>query len=1044
MDKDISLIAGMYKLMGEIGSGGGGTVYLAEHTRLNKNVAIKVDKRTLSANTRAVEREVEALKNLSHTYIPQVYDFVRESNMVCTVMDYIRGESFEKPLARGESFAQLDVIRWTRQLLEALNYLHTRPPYGVLHADIKPANIMLTPGGDICLIDFNIALALGEEGAVSVGRSFGYASPEHYGLDYSSKSTERATTMKAPSEEDAATVLCSRATTVVDSAESGLSSGSQNSRGITLDVRSDIYSLGATLYHIISGHRPNRDAKEVEPLHVKSYSDAFVEIIVRAMNPDPARRYQSAAEMLLALDKLHKTDLRYRRYIRNRRAVAIVLSAMLLTSSLATFAGLKRMERAQTNLVLSEYSANALHDGNVPLAIEYALSALPEETNILMPPSSAQAQKALTDALGVYALADGYSATGAIALPSSPFKIILSDDGTYGAAVYAHEAVIFKPNTAEIVAKLPTVSSALADIHFAGDKLVYAANEGVAVYDIEAGAQLWQGAAATHLAVSADKKTIAAVYKDASEAMVYSINGDKLATISFDGKSQRVPQNDFYGNPGDILLALNHDGSLLAACLDDGSLIIYDIPGSDSIPVLQEAAYTHYEGGFNGNYFAFSAMGVGVKSIFAVYDMRSLAQNGQMESEAELSARVDERGIYLASGNVLVQINPLTGEQKELAYTDKPIVSYKHGDSGTIVATSDNLFHIFDVNARLIRSFTSGQAIHFTAISGDFAAVGSRDNQSIRLMRQEDFSDAEYLKYEAAYEHSEARINDSADRLMLFSVNGFCIMDTERRVINKTVLPDSRYITDQQYSSASGNLLVLYRDAIRIYSGRDGKLLFEEKALKSTFYAPFGVNVLDSCGVAKLVNIDTANVIRDIPAIGDFAAICGITVDDAFLDGRKLIGANKTDDGYIFAVSDGVLGTMYDGSGGELFKFKVNGDSEAYFAGGIAVISPIHGTPEAYDINSGKRIQSLEPDCYMTYLHEVGDYLLSRYITTDGEQFGLLLDKDCEVLARLPGLTDVSSNMLLFDYKTGYIRKSPIYSLEELKELAVRRNDGNP
>ena len=181
-------IASTYRIIGEIGSGGGGVVYLAEHLRLGKKVVLKADRRKLTSDPEMLRREVDALKGLSHTYIPQVYDFLSESDIVYTVMDYIEGESFDRYLKRGERFSQAQVVEWACQLLEALQYLHNRPPHGILHADIKPANVMLTPAGDIRLIDFNIALSLGEEGTIAVGRSFGYASPEHYGLDYSSSS----------------------------------------------------------------------------------------------------------------------------------------------------------------------------------------------------------------------------------------------------------------------------------------------------------------------------------------------------------------------------------------------------------------------------------------------------------------------------------------------------------------------------------------------------------------------------------------------------------------------------------------------------------------------------------------------------------------------------------------------------------------------------------------------------------------------------------------------------------------------------------------
>ena len=184
-----NIIAGTYQILRELGSGGGGTVYLAQHLRLGKQVVLKADKRKLKTPAADLRREVDILKNLHNPYIPQVYDFLAEGDTVYTVMDYIAGESFDKLLKRGVRFTQPQLTQWLIQLLQALAYLHSRPPHGILHGDIKPANIMLTPEGDIRLIDFNIALNLGEEGAVAVGRSFGYASPEHYGLDYSEKSS---------------------------------------------------------------------------------------------------------------------------------------------------------------------------------------------------------------------------------------------------------------------------------------------------------------------------------------------------------------------------------------------------------------------------------------------------------------------------------------------------------------------------------------------------------------------------------------------------------------------------------------------------------------------------------------------------------------------------------------------------------------------------------------------------------------------------------------------------------------------------------------
>ena len=96
------VIAGIYEIQKQIGSGGGGIVYLGWHQRLQKAVVLKADKRKLSTKPELLRNEVNILKDLRHTYIPQVHDYVEEDGVVYTVMDFIEGESLDKLLERKE------------------------------------------------------------------------------------------------------------------------------------------------------------------------------------------------------------------------------------------------------------------------------------------------------------------------------------------------------------------------------------------------------------------------------------------------------------------------------------------------------------------------------------------------------------------------------------------------------------------------------------------------------------------------------------------------------------------------------------------------------------------------------------------------------------------------------------------------------------------------------------------------------------------------------------------------------------------------------
>ena len=262
-----------FRIVSERGAGGDGIVYEAWHTRLEKCVAVKANKGRAAVNIKAQYYEYEALRSVHSPYLPKVYDCLPESDRVLMVMEYIAGDSFAVLLDNGRRFSRPSVIKWYFQIASALEDIHRQ---GVCHRDIKPANIMLKPGGEVCLIDFNNAIVRGSAARL-ISRSFGYASPEQ------SEIYERIKTMGI-----------------------GLSTYQLTKMINDIDwKRSDIYSLGASMYHILTGIRPRERADDVAANRKFGLFISGIESIIdRSMQPEPSKRFKSAAELLSALKKL--------------------------------------------------------------------------------------------------------------------------------------------------------------------------------------------------------------------------------------------------------------------------------------------------------------------------------------------------------------------------------------------------------------------------------------------------------------------------------------------------------------------------------------------------------------------------------------------------------------------------------------------------------------------------------------------------------------------------------------------------------------------
>ncbi|MCM1466782.1 MAG: protein kinase [Alistipes sp.] len=826
-------IAGIYEIEQQIGAGGGGIVYLGRHTRLNKKVVLKADKRTLHTETEVLRREVDLLKKLSHEYIPHVYDFVQENGVVYTIMDYIDGESLDKVLNRKELPSQPQLIQWACQLLEALSYLHAQPPYGILHGDIKPANIMLRANGNICLIDFNIALALGEEGAVNVGFSRGYASPEHYGLSYIvEKMQSEGISVTEKNETDITEVNRDFDEKTEAAVSSGINIAKENR--VKLDIRSDIYSLGATLYHLISGMRPAKDARDVVPLGKEVCSPAVSAILQKAMNYRIEERYQTADEMLEAFLSLKQSDERVIKFKKRTRANAAAIAGLFLIGGASIFLGQNLLRQEQKALTLAEYSSNELRQGNVDKAVELALQAMPDTKGPFRIETSAEAQKALTDALGVYDLADGFKTIAMLKLPSEPFDLVISPDGDRLGVVYAYSVAVWSLDSQQKLIELPAQQSALSELVFVDNsRIIYAGDQGITAYDIDKQKVLWKGDVATTITVSADKKIIASVNRDDDHAVIYQVSdGEKIADCSFEGRHMNVAVNDIFADPDNDIFALNEDGSLLAVSSSDGALIIYDLISPDkSIVIFEKSDFRHFEGGFCNIYFAFSAR-KNNGSQFGIIDVKEAGYIAGYSTKDKIKVCSGKDGIYVSSGNLLEKVDPVGLTETELAYTNGiNITGFSVGRKYCVVAGDNHSFAFYDSGANGSDYIDTGENTDFLGIGDKYAVVANRNTPEVRVMRLENHADSQLLSYDAGYEHDEARISKDGQTVMLFDYKKFLILDMNGQVIAQTELPNPESIYDQQFRREENSYLevIWYDGMIRRYSASDGRMIMEEK-----------------------------------------------------------------------------------------------------------------------------------------------------------------------------------------------------------------------
>lgn len=340
-----------YSAIRPLGEGGMGTLYRAHKDSLDVDVVIKRVKQKFKG--RMDERaEANILKTLKHKYLPRIYDVIESpSGYVYTIMDMIPGENMQNYVKTHGPVSQKLAYRWACQLCEVIAYLHSQVP-PILHCDIKPSNIMITPAGDICVIDFNTSLVF-SKGVLAIGATPGYAAPEQYTRPGASPDTIETVpleeTMPLRGYKDAFAYQNVRSNK--DPSGRGVSNSvtaaqATNAGGYgTISKRTDVYGIGATLYYAITGQQPGHSLKDVRPItsYKLKFSRSFLLIIARAMMKRQEERFCDAQEMLWALQDIHAIDGRYKKVVHSQRVVAAVSLVLAVSGTLAILFGVQRI-----------------------------------------------------------------------------------------------------------------------------------------------------------------------------------------------------------------------------------------------------------------------------------------------------------------------------------------------------------------------------------------------------------------------------------------------------------------------------------------------------------------------------------------------------------------------------------------------------------------------------------------------------------------------------------------------------------------------------
>ena len=318
-----------YEIKSIIGKGGMSTVYLAEHKRLHTRWAMK-EVRKQQGTRFDFLAESNILKRLQHPMLPRIVDIFEDRDCIYIVEDFVEGITLDGLLKQQKKVDEPQGLQWLRDLCGVLTYLHGQRPHPIIYRDMKPSNIMLQPDGSLKLIDFGIAREYKQESNADttyIGTK-GYAAPEQFG--------------KAQT-----------------------------------DARTDIYSLGVTMYHLLTGKSPYEPPYQFVPVRqlVPELSHGIEYILNKCVQSEPADRYQTVDELVDDLDHIYRFDRAWQKY-QNAKRIRVAVVAVMLAASVGLMTGgqvlMGQEKEAKYSSLLSQASElyTTDYDGMVALLNE--------------------------------------------------------------------------------------------------------------------------------------------------------------------------------------------------------------------------------------------------------------------------------------------------------------------------------------------------------------------------------------------------------------------------------------------------------------------------------------------------------------------------------------------------------------------------------------------------------------------------------------------------------------------------------------------------